>query len=221
MKRNPKPFSVEIKKSRVPGQRSSLLQQRLFETVPTETPKIVRTEPPQAVAEATATPRILPSIVEPAWSHPEPLEPVRRKRSSRAKSGSEQFEREFGVSTSEDVRNAPEEASVMLEQVPQRDTVSVAAEDAAPVHEAKPSGVEGKKLKPRQPRTKAFQAEEQGRASIPASEPRQIRETEVIGVPLAGSSQRASHRGLPRRQAAAIQLPRSERWKRRLHPAAW
>ena len=34
------------------------------------------------VAEPSAAPRILPSIVEPLWSSSEPVEPVRRKRSS-------------------------------------------------------------------------------------------------------------------------------------------
>src|ERR671921_3023341 len=79
MKHNPKPFSVEIKKSRIPGQRSHLPPRPLFATVRAETTMNFQKEEPQATAKPSAAPRILPSIVGPVWSSSEPVEPVRRK----------------------------------------------------------------------------------------------------------------------------------------------
>ena len=47
MKQNPKPFSVEIKKSRVQGQRNRLPPRRLFATAPAEATKTFLREEPQ------------------------------------------------------------------------------------------------------------------------------------------------------------------------------
>src|SRR3954453_16423711 len=82
MKRNTKPFSVEIKKSRVQGQRPHRPPRRRFELTLDEAAEIFQKEGPQATVERAPAPRILPSIVEPLWSSSEPVEPVRRKRSS-------------------------------------------------------------------------------------------------------------------------------------------
>ncbi|PVE21032.1 hypothetical protein DC522_28995 [Microvirga sp. KLBC 81] len=63
------------------------------------------------------------------------------------------------------------------------------------MHEAQAQEVESAKAKPRKKAAK------------------------IIGP--ARGSRRADDRRLTERQAAAAQLPRQERWKRRLHPAAW
>src|SRR5690349_16429286 len=82
MNRNSKPFSVEIKKSRVPGQLSQLPPRRLFAPLPSDPAKALQEETPQAVDEPMAAPRILPSILAPAPDLSEPVSSVRRKRSS-------------------------------------------------------------------------------------------------------------------------------------------
>jgi hypothetical protein len=76
MKRNSKPFSVEIKKSHVQVQRHYLLPRHLFATNPVEATKIFQKDEPRVVPEPSAAPRILPSIVDPLWSRSEPIEPV-------------------------------------------------------------------------------------------------------------------------------------------------
>ena len=106
MKQNPKPFSVEIKKSRVQGQRNHLPPRRLFATAPAEATKTFLKEEPQVVAEPSAAPRILPSIVEPMWSSSEPVEPVRCKRSS-GETGRDQIEFDLAASASEDMEDTP------------------------------------------------------------------------------------------------------------------
>ncbi|WP_262032564.1 hypothetical protein [Microvirga sp. Mcv34] len=91
MKRHQKPFSVEIKKSRIPDQRHHLPPRRLFAVVPQdETSALIQTES-QAVVEPLATPRILPSIIKPVPGNPEPVEPVRRKRASKSKAERKQI----------------------------------------------------------------------------------------------------------------------------------
>ena len=76
MKRNSKPFSVEIKKSRLQGQRHYLLPRHLFATNPVEATKILQKDEPRVVPEPSAAPRILLSIVDPLWSRSESIEPV-------------------------------------------------------------------------------------------------------------------------------------------------
>ena len=53
------------------------------------------------------------------------------------------------------------------------------------------------------------------------SEPDQVSRTAVTALAPAGPVQAEGHQRQARRQAAAAQLPRHERWKRRLHPATW
>jgi hypothetical protein len=51
MKRNTKPFSGEIKESRIQGQRSHLPPRRLFELTLVEATEILQKEEPQATVE--------------------------------------------------------------------------------------------------------------------------------------------------------------------------
>jgi hypothetical protein len=120
MKRNPKPFAVEIKKSRVPGQPHHLLPRRLFEPAPAAATKIVSSEGPQAVATAEAT--AAPSIVEPVWSNLKPAEPIRRKRSSEVKPKDGQIALDLHGVITEAVTGGPERA-IRLEVSPVRENI--------------------------------------------------------------------------------------------------
>jgi hypothetical protein len=120
MKRNSKPFSVEIKKSRVQGQRAPLPPRHLFATTPAEVPKVSQKDEPRVVPEPSATPRILPSIAEPMWSSSEPVETARRKRPS-VEANREQMEFNLDASASEGLADAPAEARVSAEAMPQTD----------------------------------------------------------------------------------------------------
>lgn len=215
MKRHPKPFSVEIKKSRDSGPRSQLPPRRLFEAPLVETTKIFRTEEPQAVAEPSAAPRILPSIVEAVWSSSVPVEPVQRKRSS-GKASPEQIEFNLAATAAEDVMGAHAEAPVIAKTVPQTDVDPVVTEDTTPAHSAQSAQRESVKVASRKLRKEASQVVE----AITAFRPAPIQEAEVTG-PSVVTSAEASERRQSKRLAAAVQLPRYERWKRRLHPASW
>ncbi|PVE20864.1 hypothetical protein DC522_29920 [Microvirga sp. KLBC 81] len=133
MKRNPKPFSVEIKKSRGPNQRHQLLSRRLFEMVPVETTQVFQKEQLQAVAEPAAAPRILPSIVEPVWRNSEAAEPVRRTRRSGSKADQGQSELDLNPLAADGTKDAPAETSVILDAVSQMDA-GVVEDAAVPVH---------------------------------------------------------------------------------------
>jgi hypothetical protein len=218
MKRNPKPFSVEIKRTRVQGQRSDLPPRRLFATILAEATKIFQKEEPQAVAEPSAAPRILPSIAEPVWSGSGPIEPVRRGRfSGEADQG--QMEFDLNAIASNGKVDAPAEPPVMLEAVSQtRNSLIEAA--ATPVLEVQVRETESAKAKSRRPRNKTSKIAEPVSASEPVPQPETASEPPVIEPAPVDRSQQADHRRLTRRQAAA-QRPRHERWKRRLHSAAW
>ncbi|PVE20408.1 hypothetical protein DC522_32510 [Microvirga sp. KLBC 81] len=217
MKRNPKPFSVEIKKSRSPNQRHQLLPRRLFEMVPVETTQVFQKEEPQAVPEPAAAPRILPSIVEPVWRNSEAVEPVRRRRRSGSKVDQGQSELDLNPIAADGTNDAPAETLVILDAVSQMDA-AVVAEAAAPVHEAQAQEVESAKAKPRKKAAKIIRP---ARASEPMSQQEQASATKV-SEPLPAERARTTHHlTLTKRPAAAARLPRHERWKRRLHPAAW
>jgi hypothetical protein len=109
MKRNSKPFSVEIKKSRVQGQRHYLPPRHLCVTVPVEATKGFQKGEPRVVPEPSAALRILPSIVEPFWSRSEPVAPVPRKRPS-GEANRGQMELDLTAAASEDVKDAHVEA---------------------------------------------------------------------------------------------------------------
>jgi hypothetical protein len=171
MKRHPKPFSVEIKKSRVQGQRNYLPPRRLFATTPAEVTKVFQTDEPRVVTEPSATPRILPSIVEPVWSSSEPVETTRRKRPS-VEANRGQIEFNLTVAASEDVKEAHAEAPASAKAVPEVDNAPVDAEDALPVHDVQPAQGDGMKAKSRKLQKRAAGTVEPEIASepIPAAE---------------------------------------------------
>jgi hypothetical protein len=201
MKRNPKPFSVEIKKSRVQGQRSDLPPRGLFAAALAEATKIFQEEP-QAAAEPSAAPRILPSIVEPVWGGSEPIKIVRRKCSS-GEANWGQMEPDPTVTASGDVKDTHV-------RVP-KTADAVTLNDVTPVADVQPAQGESVKAKSRKPRMRASGVLEQEIA------PELIPEMTVPSV----VSSIAIQRRMTKRLAAAAQLPRHERWKGRLHPAAW
>ncbi|PVE20473.1 hypothetical protein DC522_32130 [Microvirga sp. KLBC 81] len=219
MKRNPKPFSVEIKKSRGPSQRQHLPPRRLFETMLAEATKIFHKDEPKDGAEPTAAPRILPSILGGGPGNSEPVEPVRRKQASKTKVDQGQIELDLGAIISEGGEGGPVAPSAILEAGSQTDAAPVAEEDATPVREAQLHAAESAKAKTRKPRDKAPEVVEPLIASEPVSEPDLPTEM-VEPVPAMTSLEAGRHR-LARRQRAAAQLPRHARWKRRLHPAVW
>lgn len=219
MKRNLKPFSVEIKKSRIHGQRTQLQPRRLFETAQVEARKTFRKEEPQAMSEQTAPRRILPSLVEPEWSSPEPVEPVRRKRSSKSKAQQEQVELDLNALASEDVREAPAEPAMVPATVSQADIEPV-EEGTESIHQVQPQGSESRRARPGKPRNEAPQFVGPVEASKPVSKSAPA-EAEPTEPPPEVPWHRVGHHRLSKRQAAVAQLPRHERWKRRLHPASW
>jgi hypothetical protein len=220
MKRQQTSFSVEIKKSRTQAQRHHLPPRPLFEVVPpvAEARQILHNEAMPKVAEPTSAPRILPSIVEPMWSRSEPAEPVRRKRSSgESKPGQMEFDLN---AASEDVNDAPADAPVHAE-VELPTAIAAAVETGATAtHDTQPALGKSAKSHARKARTKASAAVEPAQAPEPAPEAKPTLHAGMIELSIAVPSA-ASERRLTRRLAAAGQLPRSERWKRRLHPASW
>lgn len=221
MKRHLKPFSVEIKKSRIQGQRSQLPSSHVFERVPAHVTKVFQKEEPQAVAEPSVAPRILPSIVEPVWSSSAAVEPVRRKHSSGLKATPRQMEFDLAPTASENVKDAPAGMPSIAKAMLQTDVAPVVEKDTRPVHDVQPVESESVKARSRQPRKKASRAIEQVMASKPMPGLEQIREAETIGPSSVATSSKAAQHRLTKRQAAAAQLPRHARWKGRLHPAAW
>jgi hypothetical protein len=211
MKRNAKPFSVEIKKSRVQGQRDHLPPRNLFATTPVEAAKVFQKEKPQVVPEPSAAPRILPSIVEPLWSSSEPAEPARRKRPA-GEANRGQMELDLTAAASENVKDAHAGAPARANNLPKADNAPVDTEDALPVHDVQPAQGNGMKAKSRKPRRKSSGTAEQEIASEPLPE---------VETPAPSVESKVAQRRITKRLAAAAQLPRHERWKGRLHPAAW
>jgi hypothetical protein len=212
MKRNTKPFSVEIKKSRVQGQRSHLPPRRLFELTLVEAPEIFQKEEPQATVERAPAPRILPSIVEPVWGSSVPVKSVRRKRSS-VEACRGQIESDLTATVFEDAETTHAGDHVSARAVPHTDGVLDDAEGRTPAHDVQPAQGEGVRAGSRKPRKKVLTVGEQEIAS------ETIPEAEMTRPSVAPS--KAIPRRLTKRLAAAAQLPRHERWKGRLHPAAW
>jgi hypothetical protein len=58
-------------------------------------------------------------------------------------------------------------------------------------------------------------------ASEPVSASVPSPETDAVNPLPMMTRRKLDHRGLTKRQMAATQLARHERWKRRLHPACW
>jgi hypothetical protein len=136
MKPNTKPFSVEIKKSRVQGQVHHLPPRRRFEPTPVEPSKFFQTEEPQATAVSAPARRILPSIVEWGWSSAEPVEPIRRERSSE-KNNQEQMELNLPAASSEAPVELFPTVPMVAEAVSEAD-MDASGEDNAPIHEVHP-----------------------------------------------------------------------------------
>ena len=215
MKRNPKPFSVEIKKSRVQGQRHQLPPRHLFVLTPAQiTPSIQENEPP-LVAQPPASPRILPSILEPMRSNSEVVEPARRKSSPRSKSDHGQMEFSLNTIGAENANDANGEDRMVPAAMWQPDTT------ATPVNKVRAQEVERTTAKTRKPRKKVSETGVSG--TVPQLMPQleTVPETKVVEPAPVTGSQRVDRRRITKRQAAAVQLRRNERWKRRLHPAAW
>ncbi|NBJ13624.1 hypothetical protein [Microvirga arsenatis] len=168
MRRNTKPFSVEIKKSRVQSQRHQLPLRRLFELTSVEPAKIVQTEEPQATAELATAPRILQSIVEPVWGSAEPVEPVCREPSSE-QDNQEQIELDLPAASSETPAEAHPAVQMAAEAVSQAD-MSDAGATTAPIHNVHP--VLGESLKKeRKPRKRSPGVIEQVMQPEPISRP--------------------------------------------------
>jgi hypothetical protein len=121
------------------------------------------------------------------------------------------------ATAAEGVIDRPAEAPVMLEAVSRTDA-SLAEDVGAPALEVQAQKTEGTNATARK---KASTIVEPVTAHDPVSEPETISKAQVIEPPLVNRLPQADHRRLNRRQAAAAQLPRHERWKRRLHSAAW
>ena len=213
MKRNTKPFSVEIKKPRVQGQIHHLPPRRLFEPTSVEPSEIVQKEEPQAVAEPAPAPRILQSIVEPVWSS---TEPSGRQRSLQ-EDNQEQMERDWPAASSEAPVEPPLAVPLIIGVVSQADT-SAASEDKAPIHEFQAAPSERSK-KERKPRKKNPGAVERVMQPESTSQPERVAEPVALETSMLPSAA-AIQRRRTKRLAEAEQLPRSERWKRRLHPAS-
>jgi hypothetical protein len=116
------------------------------------------------------------------------------------------------AAASEDVKDAHAEAPPGAKTVHQADNAPVDAEDPLPLHDVQPSQGDSVKAKSRKPQKKASGTVEPEIASAPIPE-------EEMPAP-AGES-KATRRRIAKRLAAAAQLSRHERWKERLHPAAW
>jgi hypothetical protein len=220
MKRNPKPFSVEIKKSRVHGQRTHLPPRCLFQREQVEATSAFRKEDSQAMSGQTAPQRILPSLVETRWSSSEPVEPVRSKRSPGLKAKQAQMALDLNAISFEDVRGTPAEPAMISAAVSQADIASI-EEGAEPVNEVQSEESGSRKYKSAKPRNQAPRFAEVVTASEPVSKSALAQEAEPTGPSPVASLRKVGHHRLSRRQAAVVQLPRHERWKRRLHPASW
>ncbi len=220
MKRQQKSFSVEIKKARTQGPRHHLPPPRLFATPRDATSAFIRTAEPQGAGEATAAPRILPSIIEPVTGHPEPGEPVRRKRMVKLKSAEGQIELDLHADGARDPGGVPEMPSTLKSGL-QMDVALTENETKPSVPEVLVDDSGTSETKARTRRKKLSEFGEPVETSALASQPSPAPEADSLRVSASVTSSKAVSSRLSKRQAAAAQLPRSERWKRRLHPATW
>lgn len=219
MKRPQKSFSVEIKKSRTQAQRHNLLPRRLFAAPLDEISAFTEEAEPQAAPEPVVAPRILPSIIEPVLSEPEPVEPVRRKRAVRSKVDKGQIELDLQPDAMKELEDAPD-ARPTAETAARIDRVPVAEDSLQPVPEVWIDDVGAGTTKARTQRRRPSKSVELMTASRPASRP-----SPAAAGPFALSVTVISTKVVPtrmtKRLAEAAQLPRHKRWQRRLHPATW
>ncbi len=127
------------------------------------------------------------------------------------------MELDLTTSASKDVKEAHSAMPVIAAPVSQAD-IAATKEDSSPIRDVQP--VQGKSVKfsSQKPRQKASGIVQRRDVSLSMLE--QTPETAMMWA-LAVEPLQTSERRLTKRQAAAVQLPRYERWKRRLHPASW
>jgi hypothetical protein len=123
------------------------------------------------------------------------------------------MELDLTTMASGDVKRALARAQATIDAVTPTNVTPVIAEDAAPIHDVRSAEGESVKAKSRKPQQKVSQAVEPSMAFLP------MPETE--GTPAPAVTSKVVQRRLTKRLAAAAQLPRNERWKRRLHPTSW
>ncbi|QRM35497.1 hypothetical protein [Microvirga sp. VF16] len=128
------------------------------------------------------------------------------------------MELDFAMSASEDGKEAHAVVPVITEVVPLPDIAI--EEDGMSVHDVPPVQVESAKASARKSGRKAHGAVEQIEFLQPVDDLERIPEA-GFSWPSAETPPKAIERRLTKRQAAAVQLARHERWKRRLHPASW
>ena len=179
--------------------------------------QIVQKEEPQAAAEISPVPRILPSIVEPMWGSSGAAEPVHRKVSV-GEPHQVQMELALTTSASGDAKEAHSDVPETSGSVPQ---VDIAPEqDPISVQDTQPVQAKSAKDRSREQTRKASRVVEQVDPQQPMDDFEQTAGAELPWSPTL-TSPKVVKRRLTKRQAASVQLPRQERWKRRLHPASW
>ena len=122
------------------------------------------------------------------------------------------MELDLTATASEEVKDAHGGVPASANNLPQADNVPVDEEDALPIHDVQPAQGDGVKAKSRKPRKKGSGTVEQEIVSEPLPE---------VETPVPSVVSKVAQRRITKRLAAAAQLPRHERWKGRLHPAAW
>jgi hypothetical protein len=167
--------------------------------------------------EPAPAPRILPSILEPVWGNSETLEAVHCEPSSGAKTGQHQAELNLNAITPEGAKDIPPETLMILD-VGSQTGAPVVDDAATPVYEVHLYKTTKAKTRLRKKVTKTV---EPVLASDPMLQPEQPSAIKGIEPLRAEKSCRKDRRTPNRRRAAAAQLRRHERWKRRLHPASW
>lgn len=219
MKRPQKSFSVEIKKSRTQAQRPHLPPRRLFAAPPDAISAVIQTAEPQAIPEPVTAPRILPSIIEPVLNDPEPIEPVRRKRTARSKADEGQIELDLQADGMKELEDVPD-ARPTPETALQMDDAPVAEESPQPVPEVRIDDVATGEKQARARRKKLPEFVEPVELPQTASRPSPA-PIDSFDRSATVRSPKAVPARLTKRLAEAAQLPRHKRWKRRLHPATW
>ncbi|WP_201864750.1 hypothetical protein [Microvirga soli] len=116
------------------------------------------------------------------------------------------------MSTSEDVA----EAQSAVPEAP----VAAAEQNAAYVNDVQPADVRKRTLMRGSRGRKTSSGVEQRGVFQPMIEIEQVPVPEMRWPTMVGPMNAAGRR-LTKRQSAATQLPRHERWKRRIHPASW
>jgi len=220
MKRHQKTFSVEIKKSRTQGPRQHLAPRPLFATPPDETTPSIQKAESQALAEPVVVARrILPSIVAVVPTSSEDAIPTHRRQALRSKADREQIEFDlFADPIGEGMKVGPDLLPTLDRS--KADSPLVAEERTAAEDEIRRQDVQSRETKARKRRTKISELVDPVETSPPVAASLLV-QADLMASAGVATSQKACHRRLTKRQAAAVQLPRNERWKRRLHPAAW